>query len=32
MNIYIFEYVEKLTSNYHPQGGIVVIAENLERV
>ena len=28
MKVFIFEYVEKLTGNYHEEGGLVVIAEN----
>lgn len=31
MKIFILEYVEQLTGNYHPEGGLVVIADNLER-
>jgi hypothetical protein len=29
--IFIFEYVRELTGNFHSGGGLVVIAENLER-
>lgn len=31
MNIYIFEEVSKLTTNYHSDGGLVIVAESLER-
>lgn len=30
MQIFIFERVEELTGNYHPEGGLAVIAKNLE--
>lgn len=31
MKIFIWERVYKLTDNYHPEGGLVVIAETLEQ-
>lgn len=30
MNLFVWEYVSKLTDNYHDGGGCVVIAETLE--
>lgn len=30
MNIYIWDRLEKLTDNWHPEGGAVAVAENLE--
>lgn len=32
MKIFILELVDKLTRNYHSDGGLVIIAENIERV
>lgn len=32
MKVYIFDYINELTSNYHDGGGLVVVAESLERV
>lgn len=31
MNIYIWERLSRMSSSYHPEGGVVVIAESLER-
>lgn len=31
MKIFIFENLEKITGNWHPEGGCAVIAENIER-
>lgn len=31
MKLFMWERVKKLTSNYHPDGGLVVIAENETR-
>lgn len=31
MKIFIWQTIDKCTSNYHPEGGVVVVAENLER-
>uniref|UniRef100_A0AAU6VZJ0 Uncharacterized protein n=2 Tax=unclassified bacterial viruses TaxID=12333 RepID=A0AAU6VZJ0_9VIRU len=31
MKVYIFNYVDEITSNYHDGGGLVVVAESLER-
>lgn len=31
MNIYIFNDVDQLTNNYHPGGGLVVVAESLDQ-
>lgn len=28
MKVFIWDYVEKLTDNYHSDGGLVVIADN----
>ena len=28
MKVFIWDFVEKLTENYHPGGGLVVIANN----
>lgn len=28
MKVFIWDYVGKLTENYHPEGGLVVIADN----
>ena len=30
MNIYIWEYVEGLTENYHDGGGLLIVDESLE--
>lgn len=30
MKVFIWDYIRELTDNYHPDGGLVVIAENLE--
>lgn len=30
MKLFIFEEVEKLTVNYHPEGALIVIAEDLQ--
>lgn len=30
-NCYVWKRVQRLTNNYHPQGGVVVIAETLEQ-
>lgn len=32
MKAYIFNYVDDITHNYHSGGGLVVVAETLERV
>lgn len=32
MKIFIFERVEKLTGNYHPEGGLVAIAKDEDEV
>jgi len=32
MNIYVFNYVDKLTYRYHEGGGLVVIAKDREHV
>ena len=32
MNVYIFKEVEQLTSNYHCDGGLVVVAKDDEQV
>ena len=32
MNIYIFEDVDQLTTNYHCEGGLVVVAKNEKHV
>lgn len=31
MKIFIFEDVKELTSNYHEDGALIIIAENLDR-
>lgn len=31
MNLYVWEYVDALTNNYHSGGGLVVIAGSVER-
>lgn len=31
MKTFIWERIEQLTDNYHPGGGLVIIAESLER-
>lgn len=31
MNIFIFENVSQLTNNYHSEGGLVIVAENIEQ-
>lgn len=28
MNVYIFEHIDKLTQNYHNEGGLVIIAKD----
>lgn len=30
MNVYVWQYVEFATNNYHPEGGVVCVAESLE--
>jgi hypothetical protein len=31
MKVFIWERIEKLTDNYHSDGGLVVVAANLQR-
>lgn len=31
MKLFIFNNVEKLTNNWHSEGGLVIIAESMER-
>lgn len=31
MNIYVWKRIEKATSSYHTEGGLLVVAENEER-
>lgn len=31
MKIFVWQYVDGLTDNYHDGGGVVVVAESLER-
>lgn len=30
MKIYIFEYIEKVSNNWHGGGGVVIIAKNMQ--
>lgn len=32
MNVYVFDRIDELTSNYHSGGGLVAFAENREEV
>jgi hypothetical protein len=31
MKVFIWEHIQKLTDNYHSDGGLVVVAANLQR-
>lgn len=31
MKVFIWKRLEKVTDNYHPEGGLVVFAEDIER-
>lgn len=30
MNVYVWERLENMSSNYHPEGGVVVVADSLD--
>lgn len=32
MKVFIFQYVGKVSGNYHPEGGLVIIAKDINRV
>ena len=32
MNVFIFPRIQQLTSNYHPEGGLVVVARHVPHV
>lgn len=31
MNVYVFEYIDQVSDNYHSEGGLMVVAQSVER-